>query len=325
MNRHPQYYDSDVFLLFGCRTPHADAKRDTLMQAMRTERPDTHLWVSLSIAAEHFAGIVGGSDADSLKKVLGRRWVSFVQEDLQCVQFGHGQGSWYMKGLSSTNELHEVMSLCTDLTHHKDAVQLLIILHQGNLAAIKEAGGHPAIAKSLTAFRQDVVQQLCAKHERIIEKSTTYDAEKQLAAVAHDLYSCGLPYEIKSSERSAIQWKNLTTNEVVPHYLVIFSIASSSSQRTPRLRLHGHIDLEESPEEVGVTRTDPPLPIVFCNLDLDSLCDMNKLVVIERALGQRQAFAELRRSLHDSESRFPDQIDGSLTDFSGATLERHCD
>ena len=130
MNRHPQYYDSDVFLLFGCRIPHADAKRDTLMQAMRTERPDTHLWVSLSIAAEHFAGIVGGSDADSLKKVLGRRWVSFVQEDLQCVQFGHGQGSWYMKGLSSTNKLHEVMSLCTDLTYRKDAVQLLIILHQ---------------------------------------------------------------------------------------------------------------------------------------------------------------------------------------------------
>jgi hypothetical protein len=293
---------------------------------MRTERPETRLWVSLSIIADHFAGIVGSSDEAALKKLLGRHWMSFFRDDLQCVQYGKkGQSSWYLKGLSSTNELHEVMSLCTDLAHHKDAVQLLIILHQGNPAAIKEAGGHPAIAKSLTAFRQDVVQQLCAKHERIIGKSTTYNAEKQLAAVAHDLYSCGLPFEIKSSERSAIPWKNLTTNEVVQHFLVISSIASSSSQFTPRLRLHGHIDLEESPEEVGVTRTDPPLPIVFCNLDLDSLCDMNKLVVIERALGQRQAFSELRRSLLDSESRSPDQIDDSLTDFSGATLERHCD
>ena len=54
----------------------------------------------------------------------------------------------------------------------------------------------------------------------------------------------------------------------------------SPPQTTPRLRLHGHIELEESPEEVGVTRTDPPLPIVFCNLDLDSLRDMNKVAVI---------------------------------------------
>jgi hypothetical protein len=140
LNRHPQYNDSDVFLLSGYRTPHIGAKRDILMQAMRTERPDTHLWVSLSIAAGHFAGIVGGSDVDSLKKVLGRRWVSFVQEDLQCVQFGHGQGSWYMKGSSSTHQLQDIMSLCTDLNQHKEAIQLLLTLH-GTQTAIRSAGG----------------------------------------------------------------------------------------------------------------------------------------------------------------------------------------
>jgi len=41
LNRHPQYYDSDVFLFFGSRTPQHGATRAEFTQTMRIERSET--------------------------------------------------------------------------------------------------------------------------------------------------------------------------------------------------------------------------------------------------------------------------------------------
>ena len=60
-----------MFLICDLRSVQRDAKREDLMRAMRTERPETCFWLNFAIIAEHFAGKVGGSDVASLKKILG--------------------------------------------------------------------------------------------------------------------------------------------------------------------------------------------------------------------------------------------------------------
>ena len=50
MTMYPQYYDSDVFLFFGCRTPQHDATRGEFKQAMQIERSDNWYLVSFYIS-----------------------------------------------------------------------------------------------------------------------------------------------------------------------------------------------------------------------------------------------------------------------------------
>ena len=79
MNRRTNCDGSDLFLMFGYRTPQQDSTRDSLTYAMRTERPETRFWVSLSLITYHFAGICGSNDVASLKKVLGKRRASVCE------------------------------------------------------------------------------------------------------------------------------------------------------------------------------------------------------------------------------------------------------
>ena len=96
-----------------------------------------------------------------------------------------------MKGLSRKHQLQDIMSLCTDLTQRKEEVQLLINLHRGNHAAIKEAGGHPTIARSLTEFRLNVVQQLCVKYEFIFK---TLLINSELWILNSEFYTVNCPF-----------------------------------------------------------------------------------------------------------------------------------